>query len=188
MEPCDRSDCRYSDRYELHSNDADNGDLICLVSAAHPAAVYKFPQAKHGEHHAPTLSAPESRQILSEVFKVTRYHKLGFIGQQSRVLDIMTMDDESTIGSEGLWTEPSGCVVLNIAGVSDAKHIFPEARPLYHIADSPPSDAYSDLLLRLLGQAEDLRAERLEKVYGNARGGGLYLSPPLKVLSATPST
>lgn len=86
-------------------------------------------------------------------------------------------------GTDSLWTDTLGSVVINVAGVSDASHIFPDASALYHITDSPPSDAYSDLLLRFLGQAEDLRSERLEKVYGNSRGGGLYLSPPLKVLS-----
>lgn len=80
-----------------------------------------------------------------------------------------------------LWSPPRGSVVLNVAGITDPAHIYPDDKPLFHIADSPTSDAYSDLLLRLLGQSEDLRGERLEKVYGNARGGGLYLSPPLKV-------
>lgn len=139
------------------------------------------------EHHAPVLSPAESRQIFSEVFKVTRYHKLGFIGQQSRVLEAMNLNDELDAPVESLWSTPSGSVVLNIAGITEAKHIFPDSKPLYHITDSPPSDAYSDLLLRLLGQADDLRNERLEKVYGNARGGGLYLSPPLKVLLDTTS-
>lgn len=79
-----------------------------------------------------------------------------------------------------LWSASSGSIVLNVAGVTDPKHILHDAKPLYHIAESPASDAHSDLLLRLLGQSEDLRGERLEKVYGNARGGGLYLSPPLR--------
>lgn len=150
--------------------------------------MYKFPNAAQGEHHVPALSAPESRQIFSEVFKVSRYHKLGFIGQQSRVLDNMNINDELESDDNGLWSQTAGSVVLNIAGVTDPMHIFPNARPLYHIIDSPPSDAYSDLLLRLLGQAEDLRSERLEKVYANARGGGLYLSPPLKVQFVAYST
>lgn len=99
----------------------------------------------------------------------------------------MNLNDELDAPVESLWSTPSGSVVLNIAGITEAKHIFPDSKPLYHITDSPPSDAYSDLLLRLLGQADDLRNERLEKVYGNARGGGLYLSPPLKVLLDTTS-
>ena len=144
--------------------------FLSVVNAAHQASVYRFPMSH--EHSPPTLSAPESRQIFSQIFKVTRYHKLGFIGQSARVLDQMN--------EFGLWQEASGSVVLNIAGVTDSKHIYPDAKPLYHIADSPASDAYSDLLLRLLGQSEDLRGERLEKVYGNAKGGGLYLSPPLR--------
>lgn len=159
-----------------------------IVSAAHQATIYRFPNGQHGEHHAPTLSPSESRQIFSEVFKVSRYHKLGFIGQQSRVLDTLNLGEDMQAQDEGLWSSPSGSVVLNIAGITDTNHIFPETKPLCHIADSPPSDAYSDLILRLLGQAEDLRSERLEKVYGNARGGGLYLSPPLKVLCEKPTT
>lgn len=151
------------------------------MTAAHTAAVYKFPHSHHSDSHAPTVSPPESRQIFSELFKVSRYHRLGFIGQQARVLDIMTLDNGAEEHDDGLWSHSSGSVVLNIAGVTDSKHIFPESTPLYHISDSPSSDAYSDLLLRLLGQVEDLRSERLEKVYANARGGGLYLSPPLKV-------
>lgn len=158
------------------------------MSAAHQAAVYRFPYSAHPEHHAPVLSAPESRQVFSEVFQVTRYHRLGFIGQQSRVLDSMQIDEGLESDSHGLWSTTTGSVVLNVAGVTDPKHVFPDVKPLYHIADSPPADAYSDLLLRLLGQAEDLRSERLEKVYANARGGGLYLSPPLKVLSDSAQT
>lgn len=150
--------------------------------------MYKFPSANHGEHHAPSLSAPESRQIFSEIFRVSRFHKLGFIGQQARVLDNMNLNDELENPANGLWSQTTGSVILNIAGVTDPTHIFPDSRPLYHITDSPPSDAYSDLLLRLLGQAEDLRSERLEKVYANARGGGLYLSPPLKVQVAADLT
>ena len=152
---------------------------------AHQASVYKFPQSKHAENHAPSLSPAESRQILSEVFKVSRYHKLGFIGQQSRVLETMRLGHDQTADDFSLWSDSPSSVVLNIAGVTEAAHIFPDAKALYHIADSPPSDAYSDLLIRLLGQAEELRSERLEKVYGNARGGGLYLSPPVKVVTTT---
>jgi hypothetical protein len=100
----------------------------------------------------------------------------------------MNLNEELEIVDSGLWSRKTGSVVLNIAGVTDSKHIYPESKPLYHITDSPPSDAYSDLLLRLLGQAEDLRSERLEKVYANSRGGGLYLSPPLKVLFDSPET
>lgn len=148
--------------------------------------MYKFPYPQHSDSHAPILSPPESRQIFSELFKVSRYHRLGFIGQQARILNVMTSDGESSKDGEGLWSQPSGSVVLNIAGVTDAKHIFPDANPLYLISDSPASDAHSDLLLRLLSQAEDLRSERLEKVYANARGGGLYLSPPLKVYTDIP--
>lgn len=100
----------------------------------------------------------------------------------------MNSNQDSQPADGGLWSQKIGSVVLNVAGVTDAKHIFPESKPLYHITDSPPSDAYSDLLLRFLGQAEDLRSERLEKVYANSRGGGLYLSPPLKVSFDYPST
>ena len=159
------------------------------LASASQATLYMFP-ANHDM--PPTLTAAESRQIYSEIFKVSRYHKLGFIGQQSKVIDSINAPspadrshDESGIddgGEHRLFAAAVGSVVLNIAGVSDARHVFPDTTPLCHIDSSPRSDAYGDLMVRLLGQAEDLRGARLEKVYGNARGGGLYLSPPLKTV------
>ncbi|BFZ55968.1 hypothetical protein PYCC9005_003009 [Savitreella phatthalungensis] len=151
--------------------------LCSPVALAAQATLYMFPDDGHRHDSPPTLTPAESRQIYSEIFRVSRYHRLGFIGQQSRVIDLISGNDYAHV------FQPSvGSVVLNIAGVGDSKHIFPDTKPLCHIDNSPRTEAYSDLMVKLLNQAEDLRGERLEKVYGNSRRGGLYLSPPLKTV------
>jgi hypothetical protein len=174
--------------------------LACIHAATPgtpPASVYKFP----GNHETPIgLTPAESRQVFSEIFGVARFHKLGLIGQQAKVLEHLVrkkahhlfrhdeaieLDEAGALDRAqhgGLWSSPRCGVVLNIAGIVDAKHIFPEEKALYQIPNSPRSSAYSDLLLRLLDQAEILHQHRLESVYKNAQGGGLWLSPPLKYI------
>ncbi|ORY80427.1 GNAT acetyltransferase 2-domain-containing protein [Protomyces lactucae-debilis] len=175
---------------------------IALIHAANPstplaASVYKFP----GNHETPIgLTPAESRQVFSEIFGVSKYHKLGMLGQQIKVLEHLVrktthhlfrqseeveLDEAGALDRAqhgGLWQSPRCGVVLNIAGITDAKHIFPEEKALYQIPNSPRSSAYSDLLLRLLDQADMLHHNKLEHVYRNAAGGGLWLSPPLKYI------
>ncbi|KTW30727.1 hypothetical protein T552_00439 [Pneumocystis carinii B80] len=139
--------------------------------------VYKILPHEYSETHysqySESLTPEEARQVLAHMLGVSRFHKLGFQGQSTKILDKKEMLNE-----ENLWKEMENHMIITLAGVIDYK-MFYKQHPLFTIENSPSSEAYNYLIKRLLGQFNQLTGLSLEHLYGNMYGGGLFLIPPI---------
>ncbi|GAO49595.1 hypothetical protein SAICODRAFT_27097 [Saitoella complicata NRRL Y-17804] len=135
--------------------------------AAKSAHVYNFPFSSRSQH-APSLTAPEARAVLSHELQVSQFHK----GLEMQIDALAFVS-----GEEGLWQEKKGGVVVTIAGVRDHKAIFPDTHPTYNIADSPTHEAFGDLMTRFISQSASSRAESAERIYVNTDGSSIFVIP-----------
>ncbi|CCJ30347.1 unnamed protein product [Pneumocystis jirovecii] len=110
-----------------------------------------------------SLKPEEARQVLAHMMGVSKFHKLGFQGQATKVIDSIEMRS-----LWGLWEEKKNHMLITLAGVIDIKAFFTE-QPLFIIKNSPSSEAYNHLMKR----------SPIERLYANIYGGGLFLVPPI---------
>ncbi|EMR11392.1 hypothetical protein PNEG_00416 [Pneumocystis murina B123] len=139
--------------------------------------VYKILPHKYSEIHSSqypdSLTPEEARQVLAHMLGVSRFHKLGFQGQSTKILDKKEMLNE-----ENLWKETENHMIITLAGVIDYK-MFYKQHPLFTIENSPSSEAYNYLIKRFLNQLNELTGLTIERLYANMYGGGLFLIPPI---------
>ncbi|KAG5518933.1 hypothetical protein PMAC_002464 [Pneumocystis sp. 'macacae'] len=128
---------------------------------------------KHYLQHSYSLKPEEARQVLAHIMGVSRFHKLGFQGQATKVIDAIEM-----ASLWGFWEEKKNHMLVTLAGIIDTKAFFTE-HPLFMIKNSPSSEAYNHLVKHILNQFHKLTGLPIERLYANIYGGGLFLIPSI---------
>ncbi|KTW26887.1 uncharacterized protein T551_03349 [Pneumocystis jirovecii RU7] len=151
--------------------------FILNVIANRVGMVYHILPYNHLEkyylQYSYSLKPEEARQVLAHMMGVSKFHKLGFQGQATKVIDSIEMRS-----LWGLWEEKKNHMLITLAGVIDIKAFFTE-QPLFIIKNSPSSEAYNHLMKRILNQFHELTGSPIERLYANIYGGGLFLVPPI---------
>ncbi|KAG4306140.1 hypothetical protein PORY_000128 [Pneumocystis oryctolagi] len=128
---------------------------------------------KHHLQHSYSLKPEEARQVLAHLIGVSKFHKFGFQGQATKVIDSIEIENPF-----GLWEEKKNHMLITLAGVINTKTFFTR-NPLFIIENSPSSQAYNYLIRRFLNQYHELTGLPIEHLYANIYGGGLFLMPPI---------
>ncbi|KAG5439188.1 hypothetical protein PCANB_001487 [Pneumocystis canis] len=105
---------------------------------------------------------------------VSKFHKLGFQGQATKVIDNIEI-----MNPKGLWEEKKNHMLITLAGITNAKSFYTR-HPLFMIENSPSSEAYNYLIKRILNQFHKLTGSSIENLYANMYGGGLFIVPPIQ--------
>ncbi|KAJ8098804.1 hypothetical protein POJ06DRAFT_142445 [Lipomyces tetrasporus] len=145
-------------------------------AAAHPAAVFAFP--KSGSSHQsdiPSLRPAEARLVFAERLGVSRFHKLGFQGQDMKVLELDRFSGEHT----GLWRDQNENVVVVVSGVSNTKDAFTESRPAFFINDTPDAESFRSLATGFIREAQQLVGDLSVRVFGNSLGSFISVVPDM---------
>ncbi|KAK9462828.1 uncharacterized protein V1516DRAFT_634289 [Lipomyces oligophaga] len=151
------------------------------AAAAHPASVYAFPKSCAGKQHdIPSLRPAEARLVFAERLGVSRYHKLGYQGQDMKVLDLERFSGEHT----GLWRDKSENVVVVISGVSSGKDVFPESRPAFFISETPDAESFRDLATSFVKESQQLVGDLGVRIFSDAEGSAITVVPDIDLCIA----
>ncbi|KAK9480705.1 hypothetical protein V1514DRAFT_275760 [Lipomyces japonicus] len=149
-------------------------------SSARPAAVFAFPQAgendhQHRHHDIPNLRPAEARLVFAERLGVSRFHKLGFQGQDMKVLELDRFSGQHT----GLWRDQNENIVVVVSGVSNTKDIFPESKPAFFIADTPDAESFKSLANGFLTESQQLVGDLATRVFASSQDSFISVVPDL---------
>ncbi|KAK7202631.1 hypothetical protein BZA70DRAFT_292147 [Myxozyma melibiosi] len=146
------------------------------AAAAHPASVFAFPKTgAANQHDIPSLRPAEARLVFAERLGVSRFHKLGYQGQDMKVLELDRFSGEHT----GLWKDKSENVVVIVSGVSNTKDVFVESRPAFFIADTPDADSFSTLANGFIKEAQQLIGDLGVRVFGSSEESFITVVPDM---------
>ncbi|KAK9368989.1 hypothetical protein V1509DRAFT_622138 [Lipomyces kononenkoae] len=144
-------------------------------AAAHPAAVFAFPKTNTHQHDIPSLRPAEARLVFAERLGVSRFHKLGFQGQDMKVLQLERFSGEHS----GLWRDQNENIVVVVSGVSSTKDVFTESRPAFYISDAPDAESFGSLASGFISESQQLVGDLSVRIFGDSQGGFITVVPDM---------
>ncbi|KAK9349058.1 hypothetical protein V1522DRAFT_397255 [Lipomyces starkeyi] len=144
-------------------------------AAAHPAAVFAFPKSNAHQHDIPSLRPAEARLVFAERLGVSRFHKLGFQGQDMKVLELERFSGEHS----GLWRDQSENIVVVISGISNTKDAFTESSPAFFINDTPDTESFHNLATGFIREAQQLVGDLSVRIFGDSQGSFISVVPDM---------
>ncbi|KAK9450276.1 uncharacterized protein V1518DRAFT_413432 [Limtongia smithiae] len=146
-----------------------------VLGAAHPAAVFAFPKSDASAHtrDIPALRPAEARLVFAERLGVSRFHKLGYEGQDMKVLELNRFSGEHT----GLWREKNDNIVVVVSGFTTPKDVFTESRPAFVISDAPDAASFRSLATGFVREAQQLVGDLGVRVFGDSKDSFVTVVP-----------
>ncbi|KAK9237336.1 hypothetical protein V1525DRAFT_404083 [Lipomyces kononenkoae] len=146
-----------------------------VEAAAHPASVFAFPKTNSHQHDIPSLRPAEARLVFAERLGVSRFHKLGFQGQDTKVLQLERFSGEHS----GLWRDQNENIVVVVSGVSNTKDVFAESRPAFFISDTPDAESFGSLATGFIREAQQLVGDLSVRIFGDSLGSFISVVPDM---------
>ncbi|KAK9464701.1 hypothetical protein V1512DRAFT_267709 [Lipomyces arxii] len=144
-------------------------------AASHPASVFAFPKTGSHQHDIPSLRPAEARLVFAERLGVSRFHKLGYEGQDMKVLELEHFSGNHV----GLWRDQSENIVVIVSGVSDTKDVFTDSRPAFVINDTPDADSFRSLANGFIQEAQQLVGDPSVRVFADSQDSFISVVPDM---------